>query len=157
MSIYSITFTNPEQSYTVLPYIINESLTKFVCDKKEGFITFDGVFRIDEHASLKDEVEPHRYHQWLPQQMEMHVQHREKEPYKTVIISENITELFYKTIETMHYRIEIYHRIIHECTDLYSEIDGTMNVCFTPTDLQTISFRVLETLPIQKESVEEIL
>jgi len=136
MSVYYITFSNPASAFNTscIPYIPDDICKNYVCDGKEGFITFEGVFHTGEHVNAEDGTS------WVPQQIDMCVRHREKEPYKTVQINENVSEVFYNMIETFEYRIEIYQRIVHECTDRYSEMDDARFYM----DLQTIYFRVLE-------------
>ena len=68
---------------------------------------------------------------------------------KTIIISES----------SNNYIIEIFKKVIHEITDVYSPVedqDGTlMDVCFFPTRKQTIYFRVLEALVLESSTSEE--
>lgn len=151
------------------PYILSESDTKYVCDGAEGSITFDGYYYVEDHAppypedeALPDWKRPTRREDWLPKQLQLYVRHRETEPYKVEPLpplifdaSSGITSCgghsySYRYTEERAYMIEIYRRVIHECTDRISEEeddDGTpMRVCFFPTNLQTIYFRVLETI-----------
>ena len=55
-----------------------------------------------------------------------------------------------KEVESLQYTVEIYKKVIHENTDIISEIDDAdgekANICFFPTNRQTIYFRVLEVL-----------
>ena len=57
---------------------------------------------------------------------------------------------YYKVLETHFYKVEVYRREVLSCTDQISEEvddDGTpMRVCFFPTNLQRLHFRVLEDL-----------
>jgi hypothetical protein len=54
----------------------------------------------------------------------------------------------YKELECLQYIVEVYKKVIHENTDVISDIDDgdgeNMKVCFFPTNRQTIYFRVLE-------------
>jgi hypothetical protein len=71
----------------------------------------------------------------------------EKEPYK-VEVNDNVTQSYYTALENVRYVVEIYKKVIHENTDVISEIEDDdrekMNVCFFPTNRQTIYFRVIE-------------
>ena len=77
----------------------------------------------------------------------MFTQLREKEPYKVEVV-DNVTKSYYQELETLQYIVEIYQKVIHENTDVVSEIDdddgANTRVCFFPTNRQTIYFRVLE-------------
>lgn len=119
------------------PYICNQEPIEYFCDGKEGYIHFDGYYYVENHAPpyLEDEaLGPRRYDVWLPQKLTMFVQLFEKETYKE--------------LECLQYIVEIYKKVIHENTDVISDIeegDGEkMKVCFFPTNRQTIYFRVLE-------------
>jgi hypothetical protein len=71
----------------------------------------------------------------------------EKEPYK-VEVNDNVTQSYYTALENVRYVVEIYKKVIHENTDVISEIEDDdrkpMRVCFFPTNRQTIYFRVIE-------------
>jgi hypothetical protein len=73
----------------------------------------------------------------------------EKEPCEVEVV-DNATKSYFKELESLQYIIEIYKKVIHENTDVISEIEDnnrdTMRVCFFPTNRQTIYFRVLEIL-----------
>jgi hypothetical protein len=138
-----------------VPYIRDKENVDYVFDGSDGSITFDGYFYVEDHAPpyAEDEGlkrwETDRHSEWLPKKMFMHVQLREKEPWKTEVSEDRMsTSVFYNTIEDNAYIIEVYRREKYECTDQISEIeddDGTpMNVCFFPTMRQKIWFRVLE-------------
>jgi len=134
-----------------LPYIHDESDTEYICDGKEGSITFDGYYYVEDTAPPypDDEMYQPRCSQWLPQKVIMHVHVRETEPCEEEPL-ENGVRTFYKTLEQHFYNIEIYKRVIHECTDRISKVDDSdgeeMNICFFPTNKQTIYFRILETI-----------
>jgi len=127
----------------------------YVCDGKEGFITFNGTYHVENHPPPYPEDEtipkwerPRRYADYLPQKHFMCVKIREKQPCY-IDLSGNLVRTSYKTLEDSMYMIEIYKKIIHESTDKYSmaDIDGELTeVCFTPTNRQTVYFRVLETI-----------
>jgi len=138
------------------PYILDNTCIDYVCDGKEGYICFDGYYYVEDHAPPYPEDEgleawnrPSRYSEWLPKKVGMIVHLRETEPSKTEIQENGSTRMFYTMLEDNAYSIEIYKRVIHEKTDRMSEIeeDGEiMNVCFFPTNKQTLYFRVLDTL-----------
>ena len=126
-----------ERTSRKTPYICNQEPIEYFCDGKEGYIHFDGYYYVENHAPpyLEDEaLGPRRYDVWLPQKLTMFVQLFEKETYKE--------------LECLQYIVEIYKKVIHENTDVISDIeegDGeNMKVCFFPTNRQTIYFRVLE-------------
>ncbi len=126
-----------ERTSRKTPYICNQEPIEYFCDGKEGYIHFDGYYYVENHAPpyLEDEaLGPRRYDVWLPQKLTMFVQLFEKETYKE--------------LECLQYIVEIYKKVIHENTDVISDIeegDGEkMKVCFFPTNRQTIYFRVLE-------------
>lgn len=126
-----------ERTSRKTPYICNQEPIEYFCDGKEGYIHFDGYYYVENHGPpyLEDEaLGPRRYDVWLPQKLTMFVQLFEKETYKE--------------LECLQYIVEIYKKVIHENTDVISDIeegDGEkMKVCFFPTNRQTIYFRVLE-------------
>ena len=126
-----------ERTSRKTPYICNQEPIEYFCDGKEGYIHFDGYYYVENHAPpyLEDEaLGPRRYDVWLPQKLTMFVQLFEKDNYKE--------------LECLQYIVEIYKKVIHENTDVISDIeegDGEkMKVCFFPTNRQTIYFRVLE-------------
>lgn len=132
------------------PYICNQEPIEYFCDGKEGYIHFDGYYYVENHAPpyLEDEaLGPRRYDVWLPQKLTMFMQVFEKEPYKAEV-GGNVTMSYYKELECLQYIVEIYKKVIHENTDVVSEIDDgygeNARVCFFPTNRQTIYFRVLE-------------
>ena len=119
------------------PYICNQEPIEYFCDGKEGYIHFDGYYYVENHAPpyLEDEgLGPRRYDVWLPQKLIMFVQLFEKEAYKE--------------LECLQYIVEVYKKVIHENTDVTSDIEDAdgenMNICFFQTNRQTIYFRVLE-------------
>ena len=132
------------------PYICGQEPIEYFCDGKEGYIHFDGYYYVENHAPPypeDDGLTLRRYDVWLPQKLLMFMQLFEKEPYK-VEIDGNTTTSYYKELESLQYIIEIYKKVVHENTDVISELeddDGEKTkVCFYPTDRQTIYFRVLE-------------
>jgi len=135
-----------------IPYICDQEPIEYFCDGKEGYIHFDGYYYVENHAPPYLEIEddalrPRRYDVWLPQKLTMFAQLFEKEPYKVEGV-DNVTTSCYKELECLQYIIEIYKKVIHENTDVISEIEDDerekMNVCFFPTNRQTIYFRVIE-------------
>ena len=135
------------------PYICGQEPIEYFCDGKEGYIHFDGYYYVENHAPPYPEDEalehwdrPRRHSEWLPQKLIMFMQLLEKEPYKVEVV-DNVTRSYYKDLENVQYNVEIYKMIIHEKTDVISQIDDEdgepMNVCFFPTNRQTIYFRVL--------------
>ena len=162
-------YFHSENTRDRLPHIIDESTVKYTCDGAEGSITFDGYYYVEDHAppypeddALEPWHRPTRRDEWLPKTLQLYIVRRDAEPYKVVATpprefdaSSGITSLggheyFHKTREEYGYVVEIYRRVIHECTDRISEEeddDGTpMRICFFPTNLQTLYFRVIETL-----------
>jgi hypothetical protein len=138
MTTRQINFYDYEERTTrQTPYICNQEPIEYFCDGKEGYIHFDGYYYVENHAPpyLEDEgLGPRRYDVWLPQKLIMFVQLFEKEAYKE--------------LECLQYIVEVYKKVIHENTDVISDIDDgdgeNMKVCFFPTNRQTIYFRVLE-------------
>jgi len=133
------------------PYIRGEPIS-YKCDGKEGEIYFNGYYYVEDHAPPYPEDEGlevwvrSRYEQYLPKTHMMFVSRYEKEPYKIEKI-EDRTINHYKKVEEHIYTIEIYKRVIHECTNEISQIedgDDLLDVCFFPTNKQTIYFRVLK-------------
>lgn len=134
------------------PYIRSQEPIEYVCDGKEGHIHFNGYYYVENHAPPYPEDEglerwgrPRRYGEWLPQKLIMFTQLLESEPYKVEVV-DNATTSYYKDLESHQYIVEIYNRVIHENTDVISQIDDggeLMDVCFFPTNRQTIYFRVL--------------
>ena len=151
MTTLSFHFQNMKEENRCVPYIREEEPVDYICDGKMGSICFDGYFYVEDHAppypddAGKEPWECDRRRDWLPKTLYMTVNRTETEPYKV----EGNTS-YYRTVEQYQYMIEVYKRIIHKSTDKYSEVeedDGEiMNVCFFPTNKQTLYFRVLETL-----------
>ena len=133
-------------------YIKGQRPIDYKCDGKEGFITFDGYFYVEDHPPPypEDDIYRRRYSHWLPKKQLLSVTLRETEEKETPTdICGNYT-ITYKIFETRQYIVEVYKRVVHECTDEYGDLeddwdDGTpMKVCFFPTDKQTLYFRILE-------------
>jgi hypothetical protein len=136
------------------PYICGQEPIEYFCDGKEGYIHFDGYYYVENHAPpyLDDEDleildRPIRYDAWLPQKLIMFTQICEKDPYKVEVV-DNMTKSYHTELETLQYIIEIYSKVIHENTDVISDIEEhdreNTIVCFFPTNRQTIYFRVIE-------------
>ena len=135
-----------------VPYICGQEPIEYFCDGKEGYIHFDGYYYVENHAPpyLEDDaLGPWRCNTWLPQKLIMFSRLFEKEPFNVEVV-DNTTKSYFKELESLQYIIEIYKKVIHENTDIISEIEDnnrdTMRVCFFPTNRQTIYFRVLEIL-----------
>ena len=134
-----------------VPYICGQEPIEYFCDGKEGYIHFDGYYYVENHAPpyLEDEgFGRRRYDVWLPQKLVMFVQLFEKEAYKVEIVDNMTTRIYYKELECLQYIVEVYKKVIHENTDVTSDIEDAdgekMNICFFQTNRQTIYFRVLE-------------
>lgn len=153
MTTHQVHFYGTETStHQPIPYICRQEPIEYFCDGKEGYIHFDGYYYVENHAPSAPYIDTldtsTKYTTWLPQKLRMFTQMCEKEPYKVEVI-DTMVNSYYKEIETQSYMVEIYKKIIHENTDVISEIaddDGNnMNVTFFPTNRQTIYFRVIET------------
>jgi hypothetical protein len=135
------------------PYICGQEPLSYKCDGKEGEIYFNGYYYVENHAPPYPEDEqleswrrPRRYDQYLPKTLIMHMTETENEPSIVKVIDGKETRC-HKNIQNHMYEIEIYKRVIHECTNQISQIeDGgdIIDVCFFPTNTQTIYFRVLK-------------
>jgi len=142
------------------PYILEDTPIEYNCDGKEGFICFDGYFRVEDRAPTPEEEaipiwqRERKWNEWLPKKVYMSVKRTEITLHECELKKDD-----YRLLEKQEYIIEIYKRVVHESTDRISQIeddDGTrLNVCFTPTDKQTIYFRVLETMSLDNHSVAE--
>jgi hypothetical protein len=144
------------------PHIMGQEPTAYECDGKEGFITFNGSYYVENHPPPypEDEAIPvyerkRRYTEYLPMTHFLSVKIRETEPYRVDVSSSVITRN-YKTLEENLYMVEVYKKVVHECTDQYGPVDldgnGELtNVCFTPTNKQTLYFRVLEVIETTKQ------
>jgi hypothetical protein len=153
MTTHQVYFYGHEKgSHQKTPYIRDQEPIEYFCDGKEGYIHFDGYYYVENHAPpyLEDDaVGPCRCNTWLPQKLKMFSRLFEKEPCEVEVV-DNATKSYFKELESLQYIIEIYKKVIHENTDVISEIEDnnrdTMRVCFFPTNRQTIYFRVLEIL-----------
>jgi hypothetical protein len=151
MDTLQIYFYNIGAEERRVPYINSNNPFEYVCDGKEGSLCFDGYYYVEDHAppypedAGKERWECDRQSEWLPKKLRMHVVRSETEPYK----QEGNTSYFH-VLEDNTYIVEVYKRVKHENTDTYSKEEDDngeeMNICFFPTDKQTIYFRVLETL-----------
>ena len=149
------------------PHIMGQTPTAYECDGKEGFITFNGSYYVENHPPPYPEDEalpvyerPRRYTEYLPKTHFLTVNIRETEPYR-VDVSGNRTTHHYKELEQKLYMVEVYKKVVHKCTDQYGPVDldgdGELTqVCFTPTNLQTVYFRVLEVIQSSKHLKEAI-
>ena len=136
----------PVQCYG--PYIQN--LLEYECDGKEGHITFNGYYYVDDLPS--DE-----HSRSLPQTTIMRMTRYSTFPEDTETWFTRETMLGCltdvkhtktKKLEQHEYEVEIYKRTKHENTSKISTIpdeDGSaMDVCFFPTHTQTLYFKVLK-------------
>lgn len=149
MTTLQIYFYNINTTDSRVPYINSNESFEYVCDGKEGFIFFDGYYYIEDHAppypedAGKERWECDRQSEWLPKQLKMHVVRSETEPYKK---EDGVS--YFNVLEDNTYIVEVYKRVIHKNTDKYSNVaeddEEEMNVCFFPTNRQTIYFRVLD-------------
>lgn len=118
-----------------VPYI--ENLMDYVCDGSGGSITFDGYYYVED-------VCDDRPHHALPQRLMMDYYFYDEGKK---------TEAFYE--------IEIYKRDFIKNTSTISEDvdeDGSvMKVCFFPTHIQTVHFRILSTYASRKDIPQEVL
>ena len=111
-------------------YIMDDKPIEYKCDEKEGSIYFNGYYYVEDSPPPYPDI---RHDKWLPRTVTMGV--GKEDPLNN-----------YNILDYKEYVIEIYKRVIHESTDIISEIedDGErMSVCFFPTNKQTIYFRVL--------------
>jgi hypothetical protein len=150
-------------SHGASPYILGEPRA-YECDGQQGHVRFNGYFYVEDGPPLPEDMatdasgrplrlrHSRRYSEHLPLKMHMMMRRRETDPYK-VEVEDNVTKEYHNTVEEHMYFIEIYQRVKHLNTDQYGAVDiGTeeepdvQNVCFFPTDVQTIYFRVLEEL-----------
>lgn len=148
MTVLHIYFRNAQRSLD-RPVICDPESIVYTCDGAEGTLSFDGYYYIEDHAPPYpgDSKYTHRYPRWLPATLQMEVSHREDEPYAQRE-SEDGTTYFYRKTKHESYVVEIYRRDTHESTDRISKVedgDEMMDVCFFPTNRQTLYFRVLET------------
>lgn len=129
---------NPSNKADTWPtlFINRDYPTQYTCDGVNGIFTFNGYYNVENHPPPYPEDEglqiyerPYRYLTYLPKLFDMYVKTTDEEHY---------------------YRVEIFKKEIHKNTDKYSIIesdDGSeMQVCFFPTDKQTLHFKILETL-----------
>jgi len=149
MTTLEVFFIPGKNDYAV-PYIRDEKPIEYICDGKEGSITFDGYYYVENHpppypedAHLEIWNRVRRYQESLPKKIMMFMKIRESKPYKIEDDGEFCTKEYYKTIKEEAYNIEIYKKVIHKCTNQTGE---SLDICFFPTNTQTIYFRVLETL-----------
>jgi hypothetical protein len=159
MEVTEIFFNNAESFKTdPVPYILSDTQVEYKCDGKEGSIRFDGYYYVEDHPppypeddALERWERPRRWSEYLPKHAMMYMKRRSKEPCKIERLENGLgTRYEYTTFEEHAYIIEIYKRVIHEKTDRISEIEdddgSSMDVCFFPTNNQTIYFRVVEAL-----------
>ena len=130
-----VTFLPTEAGYHQrLPYIDDAKPLEYTCNGKEGSLSFDGYYYIEDTEPTNEERAewPHMY---LPQTLQLHIH----------VVEQGSN----RTVEKQAYVVEIYKRVKHESTNKISVIDDDgepMNVCFFPTNKQTIYFHVLRTI-----------
>ena len=156
MTTYDIYFHTLSHDYFGTPYIRDSDTVVYECDGKEGTIAFNGYYYVenglppypeDLDETIKPWEKPRRYSECLPKKVFMSLTHREKKPYKTEQIGNGIRQ-YYNELEKQFYKIEIYKMELYESTDEISEIqdeDGEpMSICFFPTNMLKLWFRVIE-------------
>lgn len=156
-------FTNFEDERRCAPNIHNEDTVELVLNDTEGSVTFEGNFRIEDHAppypeddALEEWERPFRHSRHLPIRLNLYVEQREKEPYcsESVPLSDlspemrahggtGWTRLLFRIYEEHHYIVEIYRRVIH--TSLTS-IESGATERDDAVKRQTVFFRVVETV-----------
>lgn len=150
MTTTTIHFYNINDETRCVPYLGEDP--EITCDGSEGTILFDGYYYVDDHGPTEEELtlpaweRPQKYGRHLPQTLDMYVEIYKKEPYKVEKLESGGTRYHYETVKKYAHHVEIYKRVIHECTDQISKIveDGEeMDICFFPTNLQTLYFRIL--------------
>jgi hypothetical protein len=122
-----------EEGDEIAPFILGQEALAYECDGKEGSITFNGYYRVEDSA--------------LPLKHLVSIKIREKEPYS--VVQHEVPEIseeeykkqgyrvlsheqsFYNTLEQYMYRVEVYKRVRND-PDNYHHITN-----------QTIWFRVL--------------
>ena len=121
------TFMYSETDVLFVPYIRNLDPIEFKCDGTEGSLSFNGHYYVEDHGPpYPDDTKyryPGRYSNWLPQKLKLNIKDGTDEQI---------------------YSVEIYKRVIHESTNIYGEMEDGMKVCLTPSERQTVFFRVLE-------------
>jgi hypothetical protein len=158
-TVIDLFFHNVDGESRCVPYIANEEGVEYVCPSfvvgGEGTISFDGYFYVNDAAELTPEEErmqpwdrPSRYGRYLPMELRMVMQRREREPAEREVTPEGWTRCKYTVLEEHDCIINVYKRVTHESTNRVSEIeddDGEpMSVCFFPTNRQTLYFRIVE-------------
>jgi hypothetical protein len=142
-------------------------LVSYACDGSEGIIEFDGYYYINDssdscYSTCKS----------LPAKEILHVVSYSDNPPQVRYEMQpsllpdadgtrplvQVMHTKYEIIDDNFYLIEIYKRETIRCTNQISTIeddDGEeMNVCFFPTDLQRLYFRVIETNPTHARFAE---
>jgi hypothetical protein len=136
------------------PHILGQTPIAYECDGSQGYITFNGSYYVENHPPPYPEDEalpkwerPRRYTTYLPQTHFLFIKIRDP------------TDGSGTALNTI-YMIEVYKKVIHECTDQYGMADlgdGELTrVCFTPTNRQTLYFKVLEVIQ-SNEHLRELI
>jgi hypothetical protein len=142
-----VIFRRTEEGYLQrTPYVDSYEPLEYTCDGTKGSLTFDGHYYIEDEEPTNEEraESPHMY---LPQKLELYVHVHDAKPYKTEVNDQGITVSHYRTINKYAHVVEIYKRVKHASTNKISTIEGEGDVCFFPTNKQTIYFRVVRPLP----------
>ena len=145
MSITEIYFNIVDKLETQ-PYITDQKTVEFKCDGKEGSVSFNGYFYVEdtgppysEDSPLQTRSKHSRYPEWLPIKSELCVRIRDTKE------TDEYGEL--KMLEEYYLVVEIYKRVTHYVTDHTSYVENDdgelMKACFFPTNRQTIYFRIL--------------
>jgi hypothetical protein len=154
MIVYDLFFVKPGKDWHICPHIVNADTVEFEIDDTQGKITFDGYYRVEDHAPPYPEDDllekwnrPTRYDEYLPQKLTLLVSKNENE-YININNTHKRRKISSTTLETKLYDIIVYKRVMHECTNDISEIEDEdgykMRVCFTPSDRQTIYFTKID-------------
>ena len=79
------------------PHIMGQTPTAYECDGKEGFITFNGSYYVENHPPPYPEDEalpvyerPRRYTEYLPKTHFLTVNIRETEPYRVDVSGQGV-------------------------------------------------------------------
>jgi hypothetical protein len=134
MPAYYVQFHTASPGDFSVPYVRHSDSVVYECDGKEGTITFNGYYYVENgpppYPEDRDGRLKRRYSEWLPKKLFMSLKPSIKH-HKSVF-----------------YMIEVYKMEVYESTNEISEIDDEdgepMKVCFFPTNRMKLWFRVLE-------------
>jgi hypothetical protein len=125
------------------PYIRDQESKEFSINESEGSITFNGYYYVEDGPPPYEDNSYDRYPKWLPQKVFLHTSLKEIE---LEVKTETTTYTNYNYLEEHTYIVEIYKRVTHKSTNEYSTLEDDTEICFFPTDLQTLYFRIIEKL-----------